>query len=83
MITGFFIQIFLALVGFFIGVLPIYALPSGISSAFTLIMGYVNALSFLFPVGTLLTVVGIAIFFHISMFAMDAILYIIHLIRGR
>jgi len=83
MITGFFLQIFLTLIMFFVGLLPVVAFPSQITSAIATVWGAVNAFSFIFPVGTLLTVLGIAMTFHLTMIGWNFANYIARWIRGR
>lgn len=83
MITGFFLQIFYALITFLIGLLPTLALPSGFTDALTLAMSYVNQFTFLFPVSSLLAVVSLALTFHAAILAFDFTLWIIHTLRGR
>lgn len=64
MITGFFLQIFYILVAFFVNLLPTTAFPSGITNAITTVWYYVNSMSFLLPVSTLLQVLVLAMIFH-------------------
>jgi len=64
MIVGFFLTILYQVLAFFVGLLPTTAFPSAVSAAISTIWGYVNALSFLLPVDTLLTVLGLAMVFH-------------------
>jgi len=82
MITGFLIALFSAFVAFLIGLLPVVAFPSEIATALATVMGYVNAMAWLFPVATLLSVLGIAITFHIGIFTFKFTRWLIHLIRG-
>jgi len=82
MIVGFLIKLFAAFVSFLIGLLPVVAFPSGIATAITTVMGYVNALSWLFPVSTLITVLGIMITYEIGIFTFKFTRWLIHLIRG-
>jgi len=68
MITGFFLQIGLTLLQFFVGLLPLatgsFAFPTGITSAIQTIWYYINSVSFLLPVSTLLSALTIAMLFH-------------------
>jgi len=48
----------------------------------TLIMTYVNDLSWLFPVSTLLTVLVFATAFHVALLGYDLALKVFHMIRG-
>jgi len=66
MITGFFLQIGLSLLQFFVGLLPVIAFPTQITTAFQTVWGYVNAFSFIFPVATLVQVLVIAGIFHLT-----------------
>jgi len=83
MIIGFLLQIFFAVLAFFVGLLPVVAMPSGWTSSLALIWYYVNSFSFLFPVTTLLTVLVFALSFHVIVLFFRFVLWIIHLIRGR
>lgn len=83
MITGFFLQIGYVLVAFFIGLLPEIPTPDGWTDAIALIMSYMNALSWLFPVATLLQVLSFAVAFHVALLGYDLSLKVYHLIRGR
>jgi len=82
MITGFLISTFAGFVGFLIGLLPTIAFPTQIATSIALIMGYVNAMNWLFPVSTLITCLGIVITFEIGVFSFKFIRWLIHLIRG-
>lgn len=64
MITGFFLSMGLALLSFFVGLLPVVVFPAAITSAVQTIWYYINSVSFLLPVGTLLTVLVLAMSFH-------------------
>jgi len=64
MITGFFLSLFYTLLFFFVNLLPYVAFPVGLVSAISTIWYYVNALSFLLPVSTILTILGLAMIFH-------------------
>jgi len=64
MITGFILQIFYAVLAFFIGLLPSTPFPQALANAFSLVWGLINSVSFLLPVSTLVTVLGIAMVFH-------------------
>lgn len=82
MIPGFFIALLTGLITFFLNLLPVYAIPSDWIGAINLIWGYMNALSFLLPIPTLLTVLGIALFFHVVVFSWNFALKIYHMLRG-
>jgi len=82
MITGFFLQVGYTIVAFFVGILPIIAIPSGWTSALTLIWSYLNSFAFFFPVSTLTQVLGFAVVFHLALLGYDLSLKIYHMIRG-
>jgi len=82
MITGFFLQIGYTLVAFFVGLLPVIAMPSGWTNAISLIWYYLNSFSFLFPVSTLVQVLTFAIIFHVALLGYDIALKAYHMIRG-
>jgi len=83
MITGLLLTILFALISFFVGLLPTIAFPTGITNAITLIWGLVNSVSFLVPVDTLLTVLGLAMVFHGSILLWRLAHLIGGYIRGR
>lgn len=64
MITGFLLNVFYGVLQFFVNRLPISSIPQDGLDAIVTVWSYVNAMSFLFPVGTLLTVLGLAMTFH-------------------
>lgn len=82
MIIGFFIAIITTVVNFFVGLLPVYDLPTQWIDAVNNIWGYVNALNFLLPISTLLQVLTIAMLFHVTVFLWHFSLKIYHMIRG-
>jgi len=82
MITGFFLQIFYTLIAFFVGLLPIVSMPSGWTDALSLIWGYLNTFSFLFPIATLVSVLTFAVTFHLFLLGYDLALKVYHMIRG-
>jgi len=83
MITAFFINIGAALVGFFASVLPDIDVPDGWVDAVELVWGYMQSFSFLLPVATFASVLGIAVAFHAALFGYDLSLKIYHMIRGK
>jgi len=83
MITGFFLNIIYTIIAFFVGLLPTIAIPTAWLDSVTLVMTYVNALSWLFPVATLLTVVSFAVAFHLAMLGYDLSLKAYHMLRGK
>jgi len=82
MITGFFISLITAIAAFFVSFLPVYNIPVDWVNAVNLVWGYMNSLSFLLPIGTLLTVVGIAMLFHVTVFVWNVFLKLYHMVRG-
>lgn len=82
MIIGFFITLITTIVTFLLSILPVYDMPAEWIAAVNLIWGYLNAMSFLLPVSTLLTVLGIALFFHVTIFGWNFAIKIYHMIRG-
>lgn len=82
MITGFLLTILTALFSAFIAVLPVVAMPTEWLDAITLVWGYINAFSWLFPIDTFASVISFAIVFHLALFTYDVSLKIYHMIRG-
>jgi len=64
MITGFLMQLLYGFLAFFVGLLPTTAFPSEIITALQTVWYYMNSVSFLLPVSTILTVLGLAMIFH-------------------
>jgi len=83
MITGFFLQIFYAVIAFFIGLLPIIAVPADWANALVLIWGYLQSFSFLFPVAALVSVLSVALTFHLALLSYDLSIKVYHMIRGK
>jgi len=83
MITGFFLAIFYSFLSFFIVLLPMSTFPAEITTAFATIGGYINALSFLLPINTLLTVLGLAMIFHVTILLWRLSHLIARYLRGR
>jgi len=83
MITAFFLNIFISLIGFVVAVLPTYGLPSGFTSAVSLLWSYIQPWGFLFPISTLTAVITAAAFFHLSLLGYDLFLKVYHMIRGK
>jgi len=82
MIIAFFIKLITAIVTFFISLLPTIAMPADWTNAITLIWGYVNAMSFLLPVSTLLTILTLVMTIEIVVFIWHFGLKIYHMVRG-
>jgi len=83
MITALFLNIFISLIGFVLAVLPEYGLPQGFSDAIALMWAYVQPWGFLFPIGTLSSVIAVAAFFHLSLLGYDLFLKVYAMIRGK
>lgn len=82
MIIGFFIQLITVLVTAFVSLLPVINIPTGWTDAITLIWGYVNAMSFLLPISTLLTILGLVVSIEVFIFTYHFSLKLYHMIRG-
>jgi len=82
MIPAFFILLFTNIVLFIFSFLPVYDIPSQIGASITLFWSYLNIFSFLFPVGTYLSVFIIAVLFETSMLGYNLFLKIYHMFRG-
>jgi len=83
MITGFFLSIFYAFALFFVNLLPTIAYPTAIASSIVLVVGYMNAANFIFPVSTLITVLGLAFSYHGAILLWRLMHLIGGYIRGR
>jgi len=83
MITGFLLQIFYSLLYFFAARLPAIAFPAAITGAIQTIWYYINAVSFLLPVSTILIVLGLAMVFHSVILVWRLGNYIAGYVRGK
>lgn len=83
MITGFLLTILFAIIAFFVGLLPVLAMPTAWTDALSLIWSYLNSFSFLFPVATLASVLAFAVAFHLYLLGYDLSLKVYHMIRGK
>jgi len=83
MITGFLLQIFYSLLYYFAAILPTVAFPTAITEAIQAIWYYINAVSFLLPVSTILTVLGLAMVFHSAILLWRLANYIAGYVRGK
>jgi len=83
MITGFFITVITAIANAFVGLLPVYDLPTQWTSAVATIWGLANTVSYLFPLATLVQILVIVVFLHVSVFVWHLTIKIYHMIRGR
>jgi len=78
MIIDAIINIITSLVGVLIGILPdSTGLPDGAQTAFTAMLGFMYTFDFILPISTLLTILGIAMAFHASMFAFRGITWLL------
>ena len=84
MILTIIITLFYWIVSLLIGFLPSATpLPVQISSAFTTIVGYINAYTFLINVSALLTALGLVLVVELVFLSAHLSVWIIHLIRGK
>jgi hypothetical protein len=83
MITGFFLSLFYTVIMFFVNLLPVSSLPSDWTAALSAVWSYTNAANFLFPMSTFLTVLGLALTFHVTVLLWRLSVWIIHLARGK
>jgi len=82
MITGSILALILMILYFFVGLLPTDEFPIEIAQSIATMWGYVQSYNFLFPVSTLLTILGIAMVFHGVLLLWRLANYIGHYIRG-
>jgi len=83
MITGFFLTIVFYVASAVLGILPIDqgALPAQFTSSITLIVGYINAWSWLFPIQQMLIVVAFMFAFYGYLMAFRIGVWFLKLIR--
>lgn len=78
MITDALINIITSLIGVLIDILPnSVGLPEGAQVAFTTMMGFMYTFDFILPISTIITILGIAMAFHASMFAFKGITWLL------
>jgi len=83
MITTLLLNIFFVFIGFFLALLPVGgAIPAAWTSGIQTVWSDVNAFSFIVPVGTLVTCLGIALTFHLFQFGWNFFHWIYGLLRG-
>lgn len=82
MIIGYILSILYTILAFFVGILPTTSVPTGWLDALALIWGYLNSFTFLFPVSTLVSVLGVAVAFHLALLGYDLSLKVYKMIRG-
>lgn len=83
MIVGFFLQVVNAVIRFIISLLPAYPLPTAVATAVTTAWTYINAVSWLLPVDTLLTVLTLAMVFHVAILVWRLLHLVGSYLRGR
>lgn len=64
MITGFFLQLFLSILAFIVGLLPTVGFPTQISAGILLFWSYVNLFSMVIPVGTIVLILGLMLMYQ-------------------
>lgn len=68
---------------FFIGLLPAsQGFPSELETAFQTFLGYLNGLNLIFPISTMLQILGLVIIYELSMATFHFVRFLINLIRG-
>lgn len=65
MITGALLFLLYGIISFIVGLLPAISFPVSFTTAIQATWYYVNAYSFLLPMSTILSVLGIALTFHV------------------
>jgi len=83
MIVGFFLDIIYTFVAFFVNLLPMTAYPQSLADSIRTAWYYINALSFLLPMSTILTVLVLAMSFHVAVLLWRLAHLIGGYIRGR
>lgn len=83
MITGFFLRIFYVVFEWFVSILPTVPFPIQVTQAITTIGGYLNAWTYIFPVGTLFAVLSVAFVFHFAVMGWHYGHLILRYLRGR
>jgi len=83
MITGFFLKILYVLISFFVGLLPVAVFPTEITVAINTVWYYINGFSWLFPLGTLLSVITVATLFPATIIFWRYGHLVLRYLRGR
>jgi len=83
MITGFFLRLGLAILQWVVGILPFWPFPAQVIDATVLISQYLNAWSFIFPIGQLLAALSIALFWHFVILKWQGVNLVFRILRGR
>lgn len=81
MIVGAFLSILLSALTFIVGLLPVIAFPTQITSAFLTIWGYVNLFSMVIPVGTLVTIIGLSLTYEVTKLLWKLVHWIMRRVR--
>jgi len=82
MIFSFFLTILFSLLGLLIGVLPVGAMSTEISTALSYFIGVLNTFNYVFPVDTLLAVLTIALSVELTFLLWNFANWVYHKIRG-
>jgi len=83
MITGAILSFFLAIINFFVSILPdSTGLPVAVTSGITTVWGYVQAFSFLVPTSALIACLTIALTFHVTILGFKLFHWVIGKLRG-
>lgn len=83
MITTFFLNLFYFLISGILGLIPAsQGLPPDISQGFSDFIGQANKWSMIFPVGSLLSALGIVISVEVGIFGWKVVHLVIRWIRG-
>jgi uncharacterized membrane protein YozB (DUF420 family) len=82
MIIGIIIDIFTSIVNFFVGLLPTTGFPESVTSGITGLVQSAYGFNNIFPVDTLLIVLGLALTFEAIILGWNGSKYVIQLIRG-
>jgi uncharacterized membrane protein len=83
MIADAMITIITSLIATLLAILPdSTGLPAGAQSAFTDMMGFMYTFDFILPIATIITILGIAMAFHASMFTFRGITWLLQKFPG-
>lgn len=61
MIVSFLLKVIFSVFGFFVALLPTGTLPSGVTTSFSSLVGYMNIVNGFFPIDTLITLMGLTL----------------------
>jgi len=82
MITSFLLGLLISILSWAVSWLPIWDLPIEFTNAIATVWGYMNAFSFMWPVGSMVLLFAVVSVYYGAMLAFDITLWIIHLFRG-